>query len=144
MRLTGNILQIKNKPDPRNKAIEIQIDAIEYLTSKKDGRYFQEFDYIDLLETPLLLTGDCLAVDTSKKQPEGEFEFKVYDKVGDDYVLNPNKELWLNTVIDPEENIRILIEMNYSERLPKEEFELLKSTREKEKAFKNRKGNKKK
>ncbi|WP_155801018.1 hypothetical protein [Pontibacter sp. BAB1700] len=41
MKLTGNILNIKNKRDDRNAGILIEVDKIEYVTYKKDGKYYQ-------------------------------------------------------------------------------------------------------
>ena len=139
MKLTGDIRRIKTNRDDRNRDIEIQIEKVEYLTHKKDGRYFQAFDFEDTLEAPLVITGDCLALKPGKPAAEGEYEFNVYDQTEEGYVLNPDKELTLTIFYDFEEDLIILNGLYYSVTLPPKEFEQLKKEREKEKGFKNRK-----
>ncbi|KAA9345597.1 hypothetical protein [Adhaeribacter soli] len=143
MKLTGDIKRIKNKRDDRNQDIEIEVDKIEYLTSKKDGRYFQAFDFEETLETPLVITGDCLALKPGKPAEEDEYEFNVYDKEGEEYVLNPDKFLSLSIAYDFDEDLTILTSVYYSVTLPPKDFEELKKEKEKERSFKNRKSGRK-
>ncbi|WP_210490634.1 hypothetical protein [Rufibacter aurantiacus] len=142
MKAIGNILNINTQRDSRHKGIEVHLDSIEYLTSKKDGRYYQDFEYLDELETPLVITGDCLARVSGKPSADGEYEFKVYDKVGEEYVLNPDKKLYLTVVYDFDEDLNILSEAYYSVNMPNEEFTQFKMEKEKEKSRKNWKGRK--
>ncbi|MFC6998828.1 hypothetical protein [Rufibacter roseus] len=133
MKVVGNLRNIGTKRDSKNAGIEIHLDQVEYLTSKKDGRYFQEYEYIDELESSMVITGDCLALDSSKKLDEGEYEFKVYDKIGEEYVLNENKQLTLTMVYDFEENLHILSIASYHVTLAPDDFKELKKTKEREK-----------
>ena len=139
MRLTGNIQDIKAKRDSANKGIEIQLDKIEYITHKKDGKYYQPFDFVDELDTPLVITGDCLARISNKQLEEGEYEFQVYDKVGDDYVLNPDKELALTVTYDFDSDLTILTEVYYTVTISNDEFKQLKADRSKDKKGKGKK-----
>jgi hypothetical protein len=136
MKVVGNIKSITPQRSTKKKAIELHIDRVEYVTSKKDGRYFQDFNYIEDLDTPLVLTGDCLALSTDKKLEEGEYEFHVYDKEGEEYVLNKDKYLYLNMVYDFDENQDILSEVDYTVTLAPEAFDQYKKERENEKALK--------
>lgn len=139
MRLTGNLQDIKTKRDSNNSGIEIQLDKIEYVTHKKDGKYYQPFDLIVELDTPLILTGDCLARIPNKQLEEGEYEFQVYDKVGDEYVLNPNKELALTITYDFDTDLTILTEVYYTVTVTNEEYKELKSEKHKAKKGKGKK-----
>ncbi|WP_181307608.1 hypothetical protein [Rufibacter sp. XAAS-G3-1] len=142
MKVIGNILDISTQRDSRHKDIAVYLDAIEYLTSKKDGRYSQDFEYLDELETPLVITGDCLARVSSKKAEDNEYEFKVYDKAGEEYVLNPNKQLYLTLEYDFDEDLTILSSASYYVTMPNEEFTKFKTEKEKENSRKNWKGRK--
>ena len=142
MKLTGDISKIKTKREDQNQQIVLEINRIEYLTHKKDGHYFQAFDYDVELETPIIITGDRLARKHAKPGKEGEIEFLVYDKTEAGYVLNENVALEIEVAYDFEEDLQILSSVYYSVTLPPKEFELLKKELEKEKAFKNRKGRK--
>jgi hypothetical protein len=133
MKLTGNILNVKNKRDDRNAGIAIEVDKIEYITYKKDGKYYQPFNLTVDLETPLVITGDCLARKVDKHLPEGEYDFLVYDKEGDDYVLNESKFLSILMIYDEEEQEHFLSSVEYNVTLPNDEFKVLK-----EEAHKNR------
>ncbi|WP_207434846.1 hypothetical protein [Sabulibacter ruber] len=144
MKVVGNILGIGTKQDSKHKDVEVYLDTVEYLTSRKDGKYFQEFSYEEELETPLVITGDCLARASAKPTPDGEYEFQVFDKVGEEYVLNPNKHLSLNLEYDFDENLTILSSAYYAISLPDAEFTKLKTEKEKEKAVKKWKGKKNK
>ncbi|MBC5773027.1 hypothetical protein H8S95_03040 [Pontibacter sp. KCTC 32443] len=139
MRLTGNIHDIKAKRDDANKGIELQLDKIEYITHRKDGKYYQPFDFVDELDKPLVITGDCLARVSSKQLEEGEYEFQVYDKVGDEYVLNPNKELALTVTYDFDADLTILTEIYYTVTVSNEEFKQIKTERNKAKKGKGKK-----
>src|SRR5688572_3473189 len=143
MKLTGDIKKITTKRDSKHQGIELEIDKIEYITHKKDGRYFQTFDYEVELETPLIITGDQLALKHQKPLEEGEYEYNVFDKVEDEYVLNDNIQLELTLAYDFEEGLTFLSSGYYAVTLPPKEFEKLKTEKEKEKAFMNRKGKKK-
>jgi hypothetical protein len=143
MKLTGDLNKITTKRNTNNQGIELHLDKIEYLTQKKDGRDFQTFDYEDELEPPLVITGDRLALKHQKPLEEGELEFNVFDKVGEEYVLNENIQLELTVAYNPEEGMTILSSGYYAVTIPPKDFEQLKMEREKEKAFKNRKGRKK-
>lgn len=143
MKLTGNILDVKNKRDDRNAGIALEIDKIEYVTYKKDGKYFQPFDLVEELETPLVITGDRLARKTDKHLQEGEYDFKVYDKEGDDFVLNENKMLSVLLVYEEEEQQNILSSIEYSVTVSNEEFKQLKLASHKERSAKKGIGRKK-
>ncbi|WP_187263528.1 hypothetical protein [Pontibacter beigongshangensis] len=136
MRLKGNILDIKNKRDSKNQEIELYINKISYVTYKKDGKYFQPFDFEDEPDTPLVISGDCLARIQNNLLEEGEYEFQVYDKRGDDYVLNETKLLTITMMYDEVEQQSILSELTYEVTLPNEEFKQLKAERHKAKSAK--------
>ncbi|WP_242929203.1 hypothetical protein [Pontibacter vulgaris] len=140
MKLTGNILDIKSKREDKNAGITIETDRIEYITYKKDGKYFQPFNFIDTLNEPVIITGDCLARSTTKHLQEGEYDFQVYDKIGDDYVLNENKFLSVLMVYDEEEQQSFLSSVEYTVTVSNEEFKQLKTERSKNN--KNKKGKK--
>ncbi|WP_205502293.1 hypothetical protein [Rufibacter psychrotolerans] len=142
MKVVGNILTIGTKRDNKHQNIEVYLDAVEYLTSRKDGKYYQDFSYEEELETPLVITGDCLARVPGKQAEEGEYEFRVYDKVGEEYVLNPDKQLSLSLEYDFDENLHILSSAYYAISLPDAEFTKLKAEKEKEKSVKKWKGRK--
>ena len=136
MRLKGNILDIKFKRETKNQEIELYINKIDYITHKKDGKYFQPFDFEDVPDTPLVITGDCLARIQNNLLDEGEYEFQVYDKEGDEYVLNENKLLTITMMYDEEEQQPILSAVTYEVTLPNEEFKQLKAERHKAKSGK--------
>ena len=142
MKLTGDIRKIGLKRDSKYQDIKLVIDKVEYLTHKKDGHYFQAFDYDVELENPIVLTGDQLARKHPKPNANGDLEFLVYDKIDDEYVLNENLKLEVEVYHDPEEDLLILSATYFSITLPPKEFEALKKEQEKSKAYKNRKGNK--
>jgi hypothetical protein len=143
MTLTGNILGITHKRDNRHKDIQLLVDKVEYITSRKDGHFFQDFDYVEALDTPLLITGDCLARDDSKYMEPGEYAFQVYDKVGDDYVRNESKQLVISMEYIEEEDLSILASVTYSVTVSNEEFNKLKRNKNKEKVLKRRRDNNK-
>ncbi|AKD03999.1 hypothetical protein POKO110462_12725 [Pontibacter korlensis] len=138
MKLKGNLQDIKTSRDSGNKEIEIHIDRVEYLTHKKDGKYFQPFNFEDDLDTPLVITGDCLARIPNKHLEEGEYEFEVYDKVGEGYELNPNKELAVTATYDFDLDLTILTEAYYTVTVSNEEFKQIKADRHKAKKGKGR------
>lgn len=140
MRLTGNIHQIKNSRDSSNRDIAVHINTVEYVTQKKDGRYYQAFDFVEELDTPLVITGDCLALIPSKHAAEGEYAFNVFDKTGEDYALNENKHLSLTVAYDYDMDIAILTSASYVITVSNEEFTQIKS--ERSKARKQKKGRK--
>jgi hypothetical protein len=142
MKLTGDIRKIGTKREDKNQDISLEINRIEYLTHKKDGNYYQAFDLEVVLEKPLIITGDQLARKNIKPSEEGEIIFELYDKVGDEYVLNKNLELEIIVAYDMEEDLLILSSVYYAEMLPPKEFEAFKKEYEKTNAFKNRKGKK--
>ena len=142
MKLTGDLRKIGTKRDSKFQDISLQIKKVEYLTYKKDGHYFQAFDYEVELEEPVIITGDRLAR-KNLKLPEGELHFEVYDKQGDEYVLNENVKLEVELEYDFEEDVLLLTSVYYAVTLAPKDFEFLKKELEKEKAFRNRKGNKK-
>ncbi|GHA80799.1 hypothetical protein [Pontibacter akesuensis] len=142
MRLKGNLSQIKNSRDNQNVDVELYIDKIEYITNKKDGRYTQPFEFVDELDTPLVLTGDCLARVQDKHLEEGEFAYQVYDKVEGEYVLNPDKYLELTVAYDFDADLTILTAAYYTVTVSNEEFKDIKAERSKEKKQKKGKGRK--
>ncbi|AMM51885.1 hypothetical protein TH61_12830 [Rufibacter sp. DG15C] len=133
MKIVGNILDITHKRDTKHQGIEVHLDRVEYLMYKKDGHYLQDFNYIDDLDAPLVITGDRLARIIDKKLPEGEYDFKVYDLVDGEYEENPDKFLSVLLIYDFEEDQHILSSLEYSETVPMEEFKKIKGAREKEK-----------
>lgn len=133
MELTGNILRIKNKRDSRQQDIAIHIDRIEYITHKKDGRFYQPFAYEDILNSPLIITGDCLARAPNTDFEEEAYAFRVYDKNGDTYTLNENKHLILNLVYVEEAEQNILNSGTYSVTVTNAEFDQIKRDRSKDK-----------
>lgn len=144
MKLTGNILNVKNKRDDRNAGIALEIDKIEYVTYKKDGKYFQPFNLEVELDEPIVITGDQLARKTDKHLQEGEYDFDVYDKEGDDYVLNEDKFLSVLLIYDEEEQEHFLSSLEYTVTLPNEEFKVLKEEQHKLRHAKKGQGRKKK
>lgn len=140
MRLTGNIRQIKNTRDSRNSDVAVHIDKVEYITQKKDGKYYQDFDFVDELDTPLVITGDCLALVHAKQVEEGEYEFQVFDQAGDDYELNEHKHLSLTVTYDYDDNVTILTSASYTVTVTNEEFKQMKSERSKARKQKKGKG----
>ncbi|MBA9077181.1 MULTISPECIES: hypothetical protein [Rufibacter] len=143
MKAVGNIKAITQQRSSKLANVEIHISSVQYVTSKKDGRYFQDYAYEEELETPLVITGDCLARADKNKQPEGDFEFNVYDKVDGEYVLNENKRLEVTVVYDFEEDVTIISALDYTVTLPPAEFEQFRKEREKEKGFKQTKTSRK-
>ena len=142
MKLTGDIRKIGTKREDKHQDISLEINRVEYLTNKKDGNYYQAFDYEVELDEPLIITGDRLARKHPKPGPDGELEFLIYDKVDGEYVLNENLQLEIEVAYDFEEDLLILSSVYYAETLPPKDFEALKKELEKTKAFKNRKGKK--
>lgn len=140
MKLVGNILDVKGTRDTRNKDIELHINRFEYITHKKDGRFFQPFEIEIEVETPLVITGDCLSRIDNKHLGEGEYEFNVYDKVGEAYELNPNKQLSIEIAYDYDADVTILSHAEYTVTVSNEEFKQLKADSNKEK--KQKKGRK--
>jgi hypothetical protein len=137
MKLVGNILRIKNKRDSQHQDIEIHIDKITYLTQKKDGRFYQSFEFIDELDTPLVLTGDCLARTPNTDFEEEDFTYQVFDKTHDTYTLNPHKELTLTLVYAEEAEQLILSAGTYAVTVLPAEFEQLKRDRSKSNKLNN-------
>ncbi|RDV14487.1 hypothetical protein DXT99_13865 [Pontibacter diazotrophicus] len=142
MRVTGNIRQIKNSRDSRNKDIAVHLNTVEYITHKKDGKYYQAFDFVEELDTPLVITGDCLALIPSKQAEEGEYAFHVFDKVGEEYQLNENKALLLTLDYDYDANVAILTSATYTITVSNEDFKEIKSERNKARKQKQGKGRK--
>lgn len=126
MKLKGNISDVKQKRDSKNAGIEVQINKIEYITHKKDGKYYQPFDYEVELETPLVITGNCLAQTSNSQPKDGEYEFDVYDIVDGAYVHNPNKQLSLTVAYDYDADLNILTSVYYTVTISNEEFKELK------------------
>jgi hypothetical protein len=143
MTLTGNILDITNKRDNRHQNIELRVDKVEYITSRKDGHFFQDFEYVDTLDSPLVLTGDCLARSDKKYMEPGEYAFQVFDKVGEEYVLNDRKHLEITMEYIEEDGLTILASVSYSVTVSNEEFNRVKKVRNREKVLKNKKDRKK-
>jgi hypothetical protein len=139
MTLTGNILDITTKRDSRHQDIALQVDKVEYITSRKDGHFFQDFDFVDTLDSPLVLTGDCLARVDNKKEEPGEYEFKVFDKAGEEYVLNDRKHLLITMEYIEEDDLTILTSVSYAVTVSNEEFQQIKRDKNKEKMLKKRK-----
>ena len=133
MNIIGDIQRIKNKRDSRHQDIEIHIDQIAYLTHKKDGRFFQLFEYVDNLNTPLVITGDCLSRAPNTDFEEEDYAFHVYDKTNDTYTLNEHKQLTLSLVYIKEDNLTILNAGTYSVTVINAEFEQIKRNRSKDK-----------
>src|SRR5687768_757267 len=107
MKLTGDIRKITTTRSSKHQDIVLEIDTIEYLTHKKDGRYFQAFNYEDEPDAPLIITGDRLARKKIKPTEEGEYEFHVYDLVDGEYILNENLDLEVQIEYDFDEDIII-------------------------------------
>ena len=133
MTLTGNILQITSKRDNRHKDIQLLVDKVEYITSRKDGHFFQDFAYEETLDTPLRLTGDCLARAEKKYTEPGEYIFQVYDKVGEEYVLDNRKQLVVYLEYIEEEDLHVLTSLSYSITVSNAEFDQIKKEKNREK-----------
>jgi hypothetical protein len=133
MTLTGNILEITSKRDNRHHDIALRVDQVEYITSKKDGHFFQDFEFTDILDTPLVLTGDCLARADKKYVEPGEYAFQVFDKIGEEYVLNDRKQLVITMEYIEEDDLTILTSVSYSVSVSNEEFIEIKTARNKDK-----------
>ncbi|MFD2512288.1 hypothetical protein ACFSRY_00300 [Pontibacter locisalis] len=144
MKLTGNLLRIKNKRDDDNHDITLEIDKVEYITYKKDGRFYQPFDFVDELEAPILITGDRLARITGKHLQEGEHEFQVYDEVEGGFELNENKKLTATTEYDFDADLTILTSVEYTLIVSNEEFKQIKKDRSEEKKANRSRGKKNK
>ena len=142
MRVVGNIRLIKPQRDSQNEQIELHLDKVEYITLRKDGKYYQPFDFVEELDTPLVITGDCLALANSKHIAEGEYAFQVFDKAGDAYALNENKQLALTVAHDFDSDTTLVTAATYTVTVSNEEFKQLKS--ESSKARKQKKGRKSK
>lgn len=139
MTLTGNIRDITTKRDSRHRDIALQVDKVEYVTSRKDGHFYQDFDYVDVLDVPLVLTGDCLARDPKQQEEPGEYTFLVFDKVGEDYVRNEQKRLEVTMEYVEEEGLTLLTSLTYTVMVSNEEFQQIKRDRNKEKMARKRK-----
>lgn len=133
MTLTGNIQRIKSKREDRNQDIVLAIDKIVYVTYKKDGRFYQAFEYIDWLDMPLVITGDCLSRAPNIDFQEEDFAFLVYDKAAESYIIIENKKLVLTLVYVEESEETILHSGTYSVVVPNAEFEQIKRERHKNK-----------
>lgn len=144
MKLVGNIRQIKQHRDSNNEQVELHVDKVEYITHKKDGKYYQPFDFVEELDTPLVITGDCLALASTKHIAEGENFFVVFDKVGGGYELNGNKQLALTVAHDFESDTTLVTSATYTVTVSNEEFTQLKSDRSKARKQKKGKGRKSK
>lgn len=142
MTLTGDILSITNKRDSRHRDIQLLVDKVEYITSRKDGHFFQDFEYVEELDAPLLITGDCLARDDKKYAEPGEYIFWVFDKVGQEYVRNDRKQLVITLEHIAEEDLTILSSVNYSITVSNAEFNQIKKEKNKEKMVKKRRDQK--
>ncbi|PRY10190.1 hypothetical protein CLV24_115107 [Pontibacter ummariensis] len=138
MRLTGNLRDIKTQRDDQLQDIVLHIDKVEYLTQKKDGKYFQPFEFVDELDTPLVITGDRLSRTDTKHLEEGEHEFNVYDKVDGAYELNPNKHLSVTTEYDFDLDLTILTSVSYVVTVSNEEFTEIKQEKHKARKGKRR------
>jgi len=143
MKVIGNIRQIKNTRNSRLQDIEVYIDHISYITHKKDGRFYQPFEYVDTLDSPFIITGDCLALAPNLDFEEEDFNFFVFDKTGEVYTLNDNKRLTLTLVYADEAEQTILNTGTYTVTVPNEEFEQIKKERSKNKKLNQGKNNKK-
>ncbi|MHA6248381.1 hypothetical protein ACXYMU_10620 [Pontibacter sp. CAU 1760] len=133
MRLTGNINQIRKQREDKNADVALYFEKVEYVTYKKDGKYHQPFSFEDELDTPLVITGDCLSQDTTKHTDAGDYAFLVYDKVGDDYVLNENKQLFITVAYDFDADVSILTEVTYEVTVSNDELQQIKRDRAKPK-----------
>lgn len=123
MKLVGNILDIKKDREDKNAGVEVHLDRVEYITYKKDGHYRQAFEFVDDLDTPLVITGDHLSRINPIRSNEGEHEFRVYDKAEDGtYVLNEDKSLTLTTVYDFDLELTILSAAEYTITVSAEDF----------------------
>jgi hypothetical protein len=131
MKLTGNILNVKSKRDDRNANIIVAVDKIEYVTYKKDGKYYQPFNLEVELDEPLTITGDRLARRPDKHLQEGEYDFDVYDLEDGEYVLNENKFLSVLLIYDEEEQEHFMSSVEYQETVSGEEFKRLKEEQHK-------------
>lgn len=142
MKLTGDINRVKNKRDSRNQDIEIHVDKIMYITQRKDGRFFQAFDYEDELDTPVVITGDMLARTPNTDFAKDDYTFQVYDKTDDTYTLNPNKELTLTVIYPEEADQPILSALTYAVTVTNKEFDQIKRDRSQEKKSSKKKDKK--
>ena len=133
MKLIGDIQRIKNKRDSQHQDIEIHLDQIEYITHRKDGRFYQPFEFVDVLDTPLVITGDCLSRAPKTDFEEEDHVFYVYDKTGDTYTRNENKSLTLTLIYVEEADQTILNSGTYSITVPNAEFDQIKRDRSKDK-----------
>lgn len=140
MRLTGNILNIKQNRENANKDIEVHISRVSYITLKKDGRFFQPFELEVAPETPIVITGDRLVRENYRHQEEGEFDFKVYDLQEGEYVLNEDKHLSLTIAYDEEAELHILNSLYYEVTIPNEAFEELKREQAKARKAQRKRG----
>lgn len=131
MKLTGNLLNVKTKRDDRNADITVVVDKIEYITYKKDGKYYQPFNLEVALNEPLAITGDRLARRPDKHLQEGECDFDVYDVEDGEYVLNEHKFLSVLLVYDEEEQEHFMSSVEYQETVSGEEFKRLKEEQHK-------------
>jgi len=144
MKVIGNISQIKNTRNSQLQDIEVYVDQISYITHKKDGRFYQSFEYVDTLDSPLIITGDCLSLAPNPDFEEEDFNFYVFDKTGDVYTMNENKRLILTLVYAEEAEQIILNTGTYTVTVPNEEFEQIRKERSKNKKLyqgKNKKKN---
>ena len=143
MKVIGNILQIKKNRDNQLQEIEVHIDQISYITHKKDGHFFQAFEYVDDLDRPIIITGDCLSLAPNPDFEKEDFNFYVYDKAGEIYTMNENKHLTLTLVYVEEEGQTILNTGTYTVTVPNNEFEQIKKERSKNKKLNKGKHKKK-
>lgn len=136
MRVVGNFRQIKQQRENSNQHIELHLDKVEYITHRKDGKYYQPFDFVDELETPMVITGDCLALANSRHVEEGEYAYRVFDKNGEEYELNEDKHLTLTVAYDFDADTTILTSASYTVTVPNEEFKQIKNDRSQAKKLK--------
>jgi hypothetical protein len=133
MKLIGNIQDIKYSRENKNQDIALHISKVEYITHKKDGRFFQPFELEVELDEPIIITGDRLVRIQNPLLEEGEYEFEVYDKVDEAYVLNPDKQLSLSIEYDFDLDVTILSSLYYTVTVSNEEFKELKAEHIKQK-----------
>ncbi|OKL38725.1 hypothetical protein [Pontibacter flavimaris] len=133
MKLIGNINDIKYSRENKNQDTALHISKVEYITHKKDGRFFQPFDLEVELTEPIVITGDRLARIQNPLLEKGEYEFEVYDIVDNAYVLNPEKQLSLSIEYDFDLDVTILSSLYYTVTVSNEEFKELKAEHIKQK-----------
>jgi hypothetical protein len=142
MKLTGDLLRVKTKRENKNADIRLEIDEVEYITHKKDGRFFQPFDHVAQLNPPLFITGDCLSRAPAADFDDEDYRFFVYEKEGETYVQNPDKRLVVTIVQVEETGETLLHSGTYTVTISNDAFEDIK--RESYRSKKPKKGGSKK